>query len=89
MPNTIEVPEWWRPGNGMMYRRDALPINHPESTYSYVRREYPDVDPADFGIRTPETVEVTCPKCQCATKHFVSDLLGKSLEHEDEKVSTS
>ena len=44
----IEVPEWWCPGNGMIYRRDALPVEHPESTYSYIERL--GYRPEDFGV---------------------------------------
>lgn len=62
--DTIQVPEWWVPGGGMMYRRDALPPEHPESTWSYIRKHYPDADPRDFGVEAPKVkLPDECPCC--------------------------
>lgn len=45
--NKILISEWW--SNGVMsYRRDTLPTDHPESTYSCIARL--GLVPEDFGI---------------------------------------
>lgn len=50
-----EISVWWSNGS-MMYRRDSLPSNHPESTYSCLKRL--GKDPCDYGIRpTPPLPE--------------------------------
>ena len=36
MNDDIEVPVWYSNGS-MMYRRDALETEHPESTYNYIK----------------------------------------------------
>lgn len=48
---TIEIPVWWKPGNGHMYRRDCLPTSHPESDYNYVKNVLKK-NPEDYGIYT-------------------------------------
>lgn len=58
---TIEVPVWWKPGGGMMYKRECLPADHPESEYNYIKRTY-GVNPVDYGIESPETVCQSCGK---------------------------
>ena len=61
----ISIPVWWKPGGGMMYRRDCLPIDHPEHTYNYIVREY-GVRPELYGIEKPidiDNVQHTCPSC--------------------------
>jgi hypothetical protein len=60
----ISVPTWWKPGGGMMYKRDCLGSNHPEHPYNYVVREY-GVDPEDFGIKKPIGEKTKCPNCGC------------------------
>jgi len=45
----IEVPTWWVPGGGMMYRRDCLPSDHPESEYNYIKKTY-NVRPEEYGV---------------------------------------
>lgn len=44
----IEVPVWFII-NGMMYRRDALPSEHPESTFNYIKNKL-KLDPFDYGV---------------------------------------
>ena len=62
-PEEIEVPVWWAPGNGMMYRRDCLEPEHPESTYNWIKREL-GVDPEDYGVKKPITLNTkVCPIC--------------------------
>ena len=61
-PKTIDYPVWWKPGGGMMYRRDALPPDHPEAPYGYIQREY-GLDPEDYGIKNPINI-VECPICK-------------------------
>lgn len=46
--DTIEVPEWWSNGGGMMYRRDALEPEHPESTYNYIKNVLNKI-PEEYG----------------------------------------
>lgn len=38
IPDTIEVPTWVRPGNGMMYNRWCLDADDPEHPYWYIWR---------------------------------------------------
>ena len=45
---TIEIPVWYRI-NGMMYRRSALPLNHPESEYNYIKNTL-KLAPEDYGV---------------------------------------
>ena len=49
----------------MMYRRDSLPLNHPEHTYNWIKREL-GVIPEDYGIEKPEYYLVECPNCGCS-----------------------
>lgn len=61
---SIEVPEWWTNTGGMSYRRDALPSEHPESIWNFVRKNYPDVDPREYNIEAPKTkMPDECPCC--------------------------
>ena len=55
-PKEITIPAWYKTGH-IMYRRDALPIEHPESTYSYIKNVL-NLDPLDYGIDI-----VKCRKC--------------------------
>ena len=52
-PESIEVPIWWNTGNGRWVRRDALPGDHPEHPYNWVKNKY-CVDPELYGIEKPE-----------------------------------
>jgi len=60
-PIEIEYSEWWRVGNGVMYRRDCLPSDHPQQTYNYVRNKY-GVRPERYGIERPFDGRV-CSEC--------------------------
>jgi hypothetical protein len=51
----IEVPVWWKSGH-MLYRRDCLPVNHPEHTYNYMRYEM-GITPEDYGVFMPYKCE--------------------------------
>jgi len=53
-PETITIETWWKPGGGMMYNRQFLPIDHPENIYNWTKRTYPDLDPEDYGIYHPD-----------------------------------
>ena len=55
----ISVPVWWKPGGGMMYRRDCLDADHPEHIYNYMVREL-GVRPEDYGVYK----QIICPTCQ-------------------------
>lgn len=46
----ISVPVWWKNG-GMLVNRDALPAEHPESTYNYIKNVL-KLNPADYGVFT-------------------------------------
>lgn len=48
---TIKVPVWWT-HNGMMTKRDCLPINHPEHTYNYMKDKM-NVVPEEYGVFHP------------------------------------
>jgi len=61
MAEELEIPVWWNNGSGIIRRRDALPINHPEHTYNYVKRVF-NVDPEDYGVEKPGNNNV-CPNC--------------------------
>lgn len=56
----IEVPQWWHHGDWLT-NRDCLPPDHPESTYQYIKKHYPSVDPEEFGVPGPDFVR--CPNC--------------------------
>lgn len=66
-PETIEVPVWWRPGNGHMIRRDALPSSHPGSTYQYIKNEL-KLNPEEYGIYTDKQL------------YIMDELAGKTNE---------
>jgi hypothetical protein len=51
MNETIEIPVWWKCGD-MIYRRDCLPINHPEHTYNYIKNTLRLI-PEHYGIFHP------------------------------------
>lgn len=50
----VTVPVWWKRGGGMMTRRDCLGPDHPEHTYNWFKREYPDLKPEDYGVYHPD-----------------------------------
>lgn len=50
-PETIEVPVWWHTKGRGMFRRDALPHDHPESTYNYIKNVL-QLNPGDYGVLT-------------------------------------
>ncbi len=52
-PENISIPEWWKPGGGMMYRRNCLPVDHPESDYNYVKNVL-KLNPEDYGLTLNE-----------------------------------
>lgn len=47
----ISIPVWWSMGGGHMVRRDALPPEHPEQTYNYMKSK--GYTPEDWGIKSP------------------------------------
>lgn len=49
-PKVLEVPVWYTV-DGMMYRRDCLPISHPEHTYNYIKRL--GYIPESYGVFHP------------------------------------
>lgn len=57
----IQVPVWWVPGNGMMYNRDCLSPDHPESTYNYIKNKL-GLNPKDYGV-LPPLKKMKCPRC--------------------------
>ena len=59
-PRSISYPQWWCPGTGMMYNRDCLPPDHPESAWNYCSKKYPGVDLTLFNIPKPRK---RCPHC--------------------------
>ena len=62
-PAEIEVPEWWSNGRGALIRRAALPPDHPENTYNYIKRTY-HVDPEIYGVKNPNPENKgRCPHC--------------------------
>ena len=48
IPETILVPEWYRPGGDMMYKRGVLPPEHPGSIYNYIKKEL-KLAPENYG----------------------------------------
>jgi len=46
-PEEIQVPVWWKNG-GILTRRDALDMEHPESTYNYIKNVL-NLNPEDYG----------------------------------------
>lgn len=54
-PNEITISTYWNMGNGRSILRRALPVGHPENSYEWFRREYPDLDPGLYGIYKPMT----------------------------------
>ena len=58
-PEQISIPVWWSSG-GMMTRRDCLPLDHPEHTYNYIKREL-GLNPEDYGMNKPKVIQ--CPHC--------------------------
>jgi hypothetical protein len=70
-PETITIP-WWKPGGTMIYNRDGLDPNHPESTYNYVKKTY-NVDPELYGIDPPAKISIRCPHCM---RTFIPDKEG-------------
>ncbi len=50
-PKQINIPIWFR-SNGVLYRRDCLPIDHPECEYNYVKNKL-GLEPELFGIFHP------------------------------------
>jgi hypothetical protein len=63
-PESIEIEVWWKPGGGMMYRRDCLPPTHEQHIYNYIKREF-GVNPEDYGIPNPHPIKTVCPRCGC------------------------
>ncbi len=53
----ISIPVWWSPGRGMMYNRDCLPIDHPESTYNYIKNVL-GLSPEKYGYKSNIQVEL-------------------------------
>jgi hypothetical protein len=48
----IEIPVWWNMGNGRSIRRDALPGDHPECTYNYIKNTL-GLEPEEYGVLHP------------------------------------
>jgi len=61
-PKKVEYSEWWKPGTGMMYRRECLPGHHPQHPYNYILNTY-NVNPEDYGVDKPEDYYPKCPEC--------------------------
>ena len=59
---SLSIPVWWRPGGGIMVRREDLPGDHPEHIYNYIKREH-NVDPEDYGIEKPPDRIKVCSEC--------------------------
>lgn len=75
-PETIEIPVWWKPGNGHMIRRDALPVSHPWSTYNYIKNEL-KLKPEDYGVFDEKTTiirEELAGKSMSELKTMVAEL---------------
>ena len=47
------ISEWYRPG-GMLHRRDALPLDHKESTFQCIKR---------LGGNPYDHLDIQCPTC--------------------------
>ena len=64
IPETIEVPTWFKSGGGMMYNRWCLDPDDPEHAYWYIWREY-GISPELYGIENPMggMKRVNCPCC--------------------------
>lgn len=57
----IEIPEWWSPGNGMSYLRSALPFDHPEHPYNYIKNKL-GLIPEEYGQYIPgATISIDVP----------------------------
>ena len=52
MPEIIEIPVWVKRGS-LNVRRDCLEPNDPDQTYNWMKTNYPDVNPEDYGIKHP------------------------------------
>jgi hypothetical protein len=76
IPDEIQIPEWAGHGTGMVVRRQFLAPEHEWSEYNYVRQHYPDIDPAEFGIRVPS--KTPCPHCGCTCRREESENYGKN-----------
>lgn len=48
-PKEIDIPVWWKYGNGGMIRRSALPHDHKESEYNYIK-ETLKLIPEEYGV---------------------------------------
>lgn len=59
-PETISYPVWVTSG-AMMVRRDALPREHPECLYNYIRHEY-GVAPEQYGVFPPPPSDFPSPQ---------------------------
>jgi hypothetical protein len=51
----VFISEWYNTG-GMLYRRDCLPLDHPESMYQCIIRL--GLNPTEYGFKVNK-----CPKC--------------------------
>ena len=51
MSDEIEIEVWFRPGNGMMYRTDYLPISHEKHPYNQILSR--GLIPEDYGYYHP------------------------------------
>lgn len=56
----VSIPVWVGHGTGLLRRREALDPEDPESEYNYILKNYPGVDPIDFGAKPPRS---RCDKC--------------------------
>ena len=68
----IEIEVFYKPGNGRMYCRDALPITHPEHLYNYVKNTF-NIAPEDYGIFDPR-IEKHKEKSWEELAHLVCEL---------------
>jgi hypothetical protein len=74
--DTIDIPVWAGHGTGRLVRRDALPQEHPWSTYNYIKNEL-KLKPEDYGVfdRKTEIIrEELAGKTNSELKTMVAEL---------------
>jgi hypothetical protein len=54
IPEFIQIQKYWSRGTGISTLREALPHNHPEHLYNYVKNQL-GVPPEAYGIYHPFT----------------------------------
>ena len=51
----IEIPVWYKNGT-MLFNRDCLPFNHPESTYNFIKNKLNKI-PENYGVFNPTFIK--------------------------------